>query len=220
MTENPSHQTEETPTNWSAAGFKRDQVRDRIRRRRERVAEWAKAGYGAKIISRETGVSISTVQGDLRYLRDENLIDLKRKRSKPFKPTAETIRFMGDLLRQNLTYAEIGEKIGYSSATVSKFMAGTTDPHILNAKRFRASLRKKKEGPKKLTLSMRDSTRFREEMGCSVVAWSDANMLYTYNLMDEGGIPSSFNKRARALQRSGFTAPPEWVEYWEKRDNP
>ena len=111
----------ETVSPWSAEGYEADKRRDRISRRRERIAEMSNAGYGGTLISEKLGIPKSTVDSDIQRLREQNLINPARKMSK-FNPTDAMIIQLCTLLRQDMTYQKIGEEFEVSSGAIQRFI--------------------------------------------------------------------------------------------------
>lgn len=132
--------SEQVNAPFSVEGFKADAKNNGVYRRRMRVMEYINDGYGPTIIAERMGKKRDTIQFDIQWLRKNDFLspdlDLRRK----FKPTADMIVLMADMLRKGSTYGTIGEAVGFSSATISNFMANSKNPLIIKAKAYRASL--------------------------------------------------------------------------------
>lgn len=171
--------TEQTIAPWSHEGFKEDVVRDRVFRRRMRVAEMLADGYDPRTISKAEEIRLTSVYDDIRWLREKNYIDATLRSKKRFHPTDETNFMIADLLRKNKSYNEIGEALGVSPSTVGNYLKKTRDAGIVAALKHKRGIReeKKNEG---ISISKRTELRFMEMFNCTPEEKSKANMSLFY----------------------------------------
>jgi hypothetical protein len=115
--------SEQVNAPFSVEGFKADAKNNGVYRRRMRVMEYINDGYGPTIIAERMGKKRDTIQFDIQWLRKNDFLspdlDLRRK----FKPTADMIVLMADMLRKGSTYGTIGKAKAYRASLTSSYEA-------------------------------------------------------------------------------------------------